>query len=391
MGGPRAAGRAVTLAVIATVLAVPACDGGRPTREGTTVPQAGPTATVKIGFIGALTGPSAALGTGIVAGEKLAVSQFDAVDPPVRISLDVVDTGGDPSRARSGALRLVADRVVAVIGPTFGDEAAAADPVLEQAGIPSVTVSAADRDLAARGWRYFHRLIPDDALQGQAIGGFLSKNLRANTVAVLDDSVASSRSLAVSVAEAVSGAGATVLSSDHLDARPGGIDSAVRTVMGESPQAVFFAGTAGAAARLATGLRSAGFAGKFLVGGPGIVGYAGASGTSAAEGTYLACGCAGTDQNPDAQAFNAAYLAQFGSGPGPYAAEAYDATNAILQAVKSGDITPAAINGFLATVDYTGITRTVRFVPDGDWVGSTTYLYKVESGQAVQIASFGQS
>ena len=390
MGGQRAAGRAVTLAVIATVLALPACDGSRPTSGATTVPQAGPTATLKIGFIGALTGPSAALGAGIVAGEKLAVSQFDAVDPPVRISLDVVDTGGDPNRARSGALRLVADRVVAVIGPTFGDEAAAADPVLEQAGIPSVTVSAADRDLAARGWRYFHRLIPDDALQGQAIGGFLSKNLRASTVAVLDDSVASSRSLAVSVAEAVSGAGATVLSSDHLDTRPGSTDSEVRTVTGEAPQAVFFAGTAGAAARLATGLRSAGFAGKFLVGGPGIVGYVGASGTSAAEGTYLACGCAGTDQNPDAQAFNAAYLAQFGSGPGPYAAEAYDATNAILQAVKSGDITPAAINGFLATVDYAGITRTVRFVPDGDWVGSTTYLYKVESGRAVQIASLGQ-
>jgi len=145
------------------------------------------------------------------------------------------------------------------------------------------------------------------------------------------------------------------------------------------------------AARVAAGLRSAGYAGKFLVGGPGVVGYVGASGATGAEGTYLACGCAGTDQNPDAQAFNAAYLAQFGSGPGPYAAEAYDATNAILQAVKLGDITPVAINGFLSSVDYTGITRTIRFVPDGDWVGSTTYLFKVESGQAVQIASFGQS
>lgn len=354
------------------------------------MPKAGPAATVKIGFIGALTGPSGTLGADIVAGEKLAISQFDAVDPPVRVAIDVVDTGGDPNRAHSAALRLVADRVVAVIGPTFGDEAAAADPVFEQAAIPSVTVSAADRDLAARGWRYFHRLIPDDALQGQAIGAFLSKSLHANTVAVLDDSVASSRSLAVSVAEAVSGTGATVLSSDHIDTRPGSIDSVLRTVMSEAPEAVFFAGTTAAAVRLAAGLRSAGFAGKLLVGGPGVVGYVGAPGSAGSEGTYLACGCAGTDQNPDAQAFNAAYLAQFGSGPGPYAAEAYDATNAILQAVKSGDTTPAAINGFLASVDYAGITRTVRFVPDGDWVGSTTYLYKVESGQAVQIASFGQ-
>lgn len=371
--------------------ALSGCGSGGSRSSSTTIPQAGPTATVRVGFLGALSGPSAGLGSDIANGERLAISQFDAVDPPVRVAIDVVDTGGDPNRARSGAARLAADKVVAIIGPTFDNEVSVADPVFEHAGIPSITVSAAERDLAARGWRFFHRVIPDDALHGQAIGDFLVKNLHATTVALIDDSSASSRNLAVSAEEAVTGAGAEVLSSVHLDGRAGDLASAIGSVRAESPGAVFFAGAAGTAARLVTGLRSAGFTGKFLAGGSDAVGFVAVAGAATSDGAYVVCGCAAISQNPDAQPFIAAYLAQFGSSPGPYSAEAYDATSEILQAVKSGDLTPAAINGFLSSSDYSGITRTIRFVPDGDWAGNTMYLYKVESGQAVPVAVSGQT
>ena len=390
-GADRSVRRRFVCALAVSAMVLQACGAGSPAVRSTTVPQVGPTATVRFGFVGALTGPMGVLGADVADGEKLAISQFDAVDPPVRVAIDAVDTAGDPARARAAAARLVADRVVAVIGLTLGSEALAAQPVFEQGGIPTVTVSAADRDLAARGWRFFHRLIPDDALQGQAAGEFLVKNLHATDVAVVDDSTASSRDLAVSAAEAVTGAGGSVVSSEHLDGRPGDVASVVAAAVRDSADAVFFAGAAATAARLGTGLRDAGFAGKFLVDGTGAAGFVGAAGAPGAEGAYIACGCAGTDQNPDAQAFNAAYLAQFGSSPGPYAAEAYDATNAVLQAIKSGDTTPAAVNAFLSSVDYAGITRPVKFAPDGDWVGDAVYLYKVESGQAVQFASSAQA
>ena len=382
---------AVAFLAAGCALILAACGSGTPRSSTTTVPQAGPTATMRIGFIGALTGPSGDVGSAIANGEKLAISQFDAVDPPVKVALDAVDTAGDASRARSAAMKLVADKVVALIGPTQGTEALVADPVFDQAGIPSITVSAAETDLAGRGWRFFHRVIPDGSLQGQADGGFLVKNLHAATVAVIYDSSTPSRELSVSAQEAVAGAGARVVSSDQLDGRPADLSAAVERVMAAPPDVVFFSGAATTAAQLVEHLQTAGFSGKFLAGVSDPGAFLAAAGPAAAEGAYLTCACASTADNPDAQAFNAAYLAQFGSSPGAWSAEAYDATNAVLQAIKSGDMTPAAINEFLATIDYSGITRSIKFMPDGDWAGQTVYIFKVESGQLVQVATSGST
>lgn len=382
---------AAAIVVGGCALTAAACGSGTPRASTTTVPQAGPTATVRIGFIGALSGPSGGVGSAIANGEKLAISQFDAVDPPVKVALDVADTAGDPAAVRAAAMKLVADRVVALIGPTQGAEALVADPVFEQAGIPSVTVSAAETDLAGRGWRFFHRVIPDGSLQGQADGDFLVKDLHAATVAVIYDSSTPSREISVSAQEAVAGAGARVVSSDHIDGRPADLASVVERVMAAPPDVVFFTGAAVTAGQLVERLQTAGFSGRFLGGVSDAGEFLAAAGPAAAEGSYLACACTSTTDNPDAQAFNAAYLAQFGSSPGAWSAEAYDATNALLKAIKSGDMTPAAVNGFLATVDYSGITRTIKFMPDGDWAGQTVYIFKVESGQVVQVATSGST
>jgi branched-chain amino acid transport system substrate-binding protein len=391
MRGPLTRWQGAAAFVAASTLIISSCGSGSAKARSTTVPQAGPTATVRFGFIGALSGPLGDVGAQILNGEKLAVSQFDAVDPPVKVALYSVDTAGDLQRARSGAARLVADRVVALVGPTSGDEASVADPIFEQAGIPNITVSAAGTNLAARGWRFFHRVIPDDSIEGQADGSLLVKELHVTDVAFVDDSSALSRELSVATEESLTAAGGKVLSSDHLGGRPGDLASVVARVVAESPDAVFFSGGAGTAALLVRALRAAGYPGKYLAGGSDLSGFLSAAGPPAAEGSYLTCGCAGTAENPKAQAFNAAYLGEFGSNPGFWSAEAYDATNAVLQAIKSGDMTAAAINQFLGTVDYSGITRTVKFMPDGDWAGDTVYLYKVESGQLVQVATSSQS
>ena len=356
---------------------------GRGGAAATTVPAVGPTATVRIGFLGTLTGYGQSLGTSIENGEKLAISQFDAVNPPVKAALDAVDTAGDPVRARTGAGRLAADRVVAVIGPGDAKEVLAAEPVLEQAGIPSISVSATVTDLAARGWRYFHRVVADDASQGHAAGGYLVGALHATTVAVVGDSTDYGRDLAQAVAGAVGAGGATVVSSDIVAPRQ--LDALSDRIATASPDAVFFSGSPEIAGRLVAELRAKGYAGKVMVGVAGEDSRFVASAGPAASDAYLVCGCSGTADNQDAQAFNAAYLAQFGSNPGPYAAEAYDATQAVLAAIGSGKTSPAAIEAFLATSEHSGITRTIKFQADGNWAGDTAFIFKIQGGQPVQV------
>ena len=112
-----------------------------------------------------------------------------------------------------------------------------------------------------------------------------------------------------------------------------------------------------------------------------------AGGATVANGAYLTCACADETANPAAQSFVTAYKAMFGVDPAIYSAEAYDATNFVLAAIKSGATTSAAINTYLANNSYTGITKTVKFQSNGNVSGGTIYVYQVQSGVIVQTTT----
>ena len=86
--------------------------------------------------------------------------------------------------------------------------------------------------------------------------------------------------------------------------------------------------------------------------------------------------------------FNKAY-----SGPGAlqaanatYAPQSYDATNAIINAMKSlKKVTRAGIVAALHKITYKGMTRTVKFQTDGNLAGSAIYDNQVQSGKIVQF------
>ena len=348
----------------------------------------GSSRTVKIGFFGALTGADAQLGINIRNGAQLAISQYNATNPSVKVTLDEFDSQGDPAQANNGATKLISDHVVAVIGPAFSGESGVADPIFEQAGIPNVSASATKVTLAKNGWKYYHRVLADDAAQGSGDADYLVKTLGLKKVAVIDDASAYGQGLADAVRTDVATAGGTVVLSDHIDPKAADYGATVNKIVAQRPDAVFFGGYYDAAGRLINQLKAKGFAGAFMSGdGSEDVKFVTDAGGAPAEGAYLSCACADSTKIAAAQAFNAAYQAQIGSAPEIYSAEAYDAANAVLQAIKSGSSTPTAINTYLASINYTGITKTIKFQPDGNIYGGTIYVYKVENGALVQTGT----
>ena len=112
------------------------------------------------------------------------------------------------------------------------------------------------------------------------------------------------------------------------------------------------------------------------------------AGGAPAEGAYLSCACADATKHPRRPSrSSSAYRAAYGTAPAIYSAEAFDATNFVLAAIKSGATTPSAINSYLASNSYTGVTKTVKFQPNGNVSGGTIYVYQVKSGQIVQIGT----
>ena len=383
----RAGLKAAALVSIAAI-GVAACSSSSKSSSSGTSGGGGSGKSVTIGFFGALTGADAQLGINIRNGEKLAIDQYNATNPKVKVSLDPFDSQGDPAQANNGATKLISDHVVAVIGPAFSGESGVADPIFEHAGIPNISASATKVTLAQNGWKFYHRVVADDNAQGSGDADYLVKTLGLKKVAVIDDASSYGQGLGDSVRSNVATAGGTVALSDHIDPKAADYGATVNKIASAKPDAVFFGGYYSAAGRLINQLKAKGFAGAFMSGdGSEDQKFVTDAGGAPAEGAYLSCACADSTKIPAAQAFNAAYQAQIGSAPEIYSAEAYDATNAVLQAIKSGATTASAINTYLSTIDYTGITKTIKFQPNGNIYGGTIYVYKVESGKLVQTGT----
>lgn len=344
---------------------------------------------LKIGFFGALTGPNAQLGINIDNGEKLAIQQYNATNPKTKVSIDPFDSQGLPAQAPQGVQKMIADNVVAVIGPAFSSESQSADPTFEKAGIPNVSASATNVKLAQNGFKFFHRALADDSAQGPGDADYIVKTLGDKTVAVIDDSSSYGLGLADFVRSSLKTNGGGDALDDHIDPNAQDYSSTVNKITAAKPSAVFFGGYYDAAGRLAKQLKDAGYQGAFVSGDgskdPGFIKSAGSPAT--AEGAYLSCACEDTTASSAAQAFNAAYMKAYGTPPQTYSGEAYDATNFILAAIKSGATTKTAINSYLASNQWVGVTKTLKFLPNGNVSGGTVYMYQVKNGAIVQVGT----
>nr|WP_230416503.1 branched-chain amino acid ABC transporter substrate-binding protein [Micromonospora tarapacensis] len=348
-------------------------------------PAAGTTAVAacvaRIGVFGPLSGESANLGRNIGEGVRLAVGQHnrDRPDCPVRV-VDF-DSQGDPKRAPALAQRVVADqRILGVVGPAFSGESEAANPLLEQGSVATISASATAASLSERGWSTFHRMLGSDDTQGPAAGRYIENVLAGRKVFVIDDAGAYGQGLANKVIEVL---GDRVVQSITLP--PGSAD--LREVVGQltaaEPDTIFYGGYYGEAGRLLRQARAAGVTATFVAGdGVKDDGFLAQAGYAAAQEAVITCPC----RPPETVggSFARDYHDQFGRPPGTFSAEAYDAATVFLRGIEAGQLSRRAMVRFVSSYEGPGLTTTVRFTPTGDLVDSsvTVWAYRVR-GRAV--------
>lgn len=348
---------------------------------------------VKIGLVGAATGPNAQLGINIANGAKLAVDQYNATNPKVKITAVVYDTQGDPAVAPGQVRKAIQDKVAAVVGPAFSGESKAVDKDFEEAQIPNISGSATATALAANGWKYWHRVVANDDVQGPADAQFITGTLKAKKVFIVDDNQEYSVGLADAVAKAAQAGGASV-QRDKIDPKASDYSSTANKVRSFNPDAVFYGGYYAEAGKLLKQLRDAGVKAKFVSddgsSDPGLIKAAGAQ---QAEGAMASCPCllAGFSKDAKAQKFSADYKAKFGVDPGTYSAEGYDAANMLIQAVKAGKTTGKDINDYLATMNYSGVSKQLKFTDKGEPTESTIFMYQVQGGTFVSLGDVKQA
>lgn len=340
-------------------------------------------ATLKIGFMGDLTGENSGIVIPPRNGAKLAVDEYNATNPETTIELVEYDSQGTPDQAVPLAQQAIQqDQIVGMIGPAFSGESKAVGPILEQAKIPSVSASATNPGLAQNGWVYWHRIVANDNDQGPGIAEFLMRAESPDNAFVISDDQEYSVGLADAVAQDFEAKGVTV-ERDQFAQAASDYSSTISKVTAANPGVVVYGGYYAQAGRLLKQLRDAGVTAVFASGDgsldPGIISGAGAS---AAEGAVLACPCNipfGATTGPLAE-FSERYRAAFDTDPAIYATEGYDAATLFVDAVKAGNTTPDAINTYISGAMLDGVSKKIAFKPNGEPDVNAIFIYQVKDG-----------
>lgn len=222
--------------------------------------------TVTIGFMGDLTGENSGIVIPPSKGAQLAVDEYNATNPKVKIKIKTYDSQGKGEQAVPLAKTAITkDKIVGMIGPAFSGESAQVGPVLEEGKIPSVSPSATNAALGSKGWKFWHRIVANDNVQGQGIGGFIAGPLKAKKVFVVSDNSEYGKPLAETVKTAVDQGGAKS-EIDAVDPEASDFASTVNKVKAFNPDAIFFGGYYADGGKLIKQLREAGVKGRFLSG-----------------------------------------------------------------------------------------------------------------------------
>jgi branched-chain amino acid transport system substrate-binding protein len=370
-------GRVLALAA-ASSLVLAACAGG-----GGGGDAGGEVTSVKIGFMGDLTGENSAIVIPPRNGAKMAIDEYNATNPKVKIELVQYDSQGKPDQATSLITKAVTqDKIVGLIGPAFSGESKAIGGQMEESKLPSVSPSATNPGLAQNGWTYWHRVVANDDDQGPGIAEFLVKAKAPKKAFVLSDDQEYSVGLADAVAKSFESAGVTV-ERDKFAKDASDYSSTVTKVAASKPDVIVFGGYYAQAGRLLKQLRDGGVTATFASGDGSLdQQLVTGAGAAAAEGAVLACPCniPSADVTGPLKEFFDKYKTSANADPAIYATEGYDAATAFIKAIQAGNTTGEKINDHLKTISFEGISKPIKFKANGEPENNAIFVYQVKGG-----------
>jgi len=143
--------------------------------------------TVKIGFMGPMTGDNATMGINGLAAVGIARDEINAAGGISGRQVEIVseDSKCDATAAADAASKLVnVDGVVAIIGGLCSSETLAAIPIAQAGHVPMISYGSTNPKITTAG-DYKYRFVPSDNFQGKFAADYIVNTLKAKRVAIL--------------------------------------------------------------------------------------------------------------------------------------------------------------------------------------------------------------
>lgn len=326
-----------------------------------------PAVTIKLGFLNDASGPISQFAAPFTFAWGAAMDDLNAMGDDYVFEVIEADSGCDGTMAQSAAQSLVDSGVVAVAGAACSGASMGANAILSAAGIPMVSYASTSPALSdATAYPHFYRIVPSDALQGQAAADMIAASGVSNTAVVH-----MTNSYGSGLADAV----ALNLGEDNVCLQSGyeetttDFAAAVQAVMDAGCDSVFLGSYSADGAMIVETMAVMGatipiFSADGMAGEAALNDYTNPAAANGIEVTRPRAAAAG------AGVFAAACAADDVCSTGIFTSEAYDAVMMIGHAAMHEDGANMGMHVPMVGDEYAGDSGTHTFLDNGDVGGS---------------------
>ena len=358
---------------------------------------AGPAAAqtvVKIGHVGPMTGQIAHLGKDNELGARLAIEDLNAKKlkiggQEIRFELVSEDDGADPKQGTAAAQKLVDAKVAGVIGHLNSGTTIPASKIYHDAGIVQISPSATNPKYTQQGYKTAFRVVAHDGQLGGTLGRYAVKDVKATSIAIVDDRTAYGQGVADEFEKAVKAAGGKIAGRQFTNDKATDFTAILTALKAKKPDLVFFGGMDAVAGPMLRQLKQLGMNVKFM-GGDGICSaeLAKLAGDAMSDGQVICAEAGGItkDKQAEMDAWRKRFKDKFNVDVQIYAPYVYDATMVMVAAMQKANSTdPKKYLPELAKISYTGVTGPIAFDAKGDIRNGALTLYTYKGGKREQM------
>ena len=353
---------------------------------------------VKIGHVGPTSGAIAHLGKDNENGARMAIDELNAKGvtiggKKVKFELLAEDDGADPKQGTAAAQKLVDSKVNGVVGHLNSGTSIPASKIYSDAGIPQVSPSATAVAYTNRGLKTTFRVVANDGQLGGTLGRYAITDLKAKSIAVIDDRTAYGQGVADEFEKGVKSKGGAIVDRQFTNDKATDFTAILTAIKAKKPDVIFFGGMDAVAGPMLRQMKQLGITAK-MMGGDGICSgeLPKLAAGSMADGQVI-CAEAGGIDSKDAAAmkgmedFRAKFKAKFKADVQIYSPYVYDSVNLLVDAmVKAGSSDPAKYLPVLAkTANYKGVTGLISFDPKGDIQNGALTLHSYAGDKQTNI------
>lgn len=341
--------------------------------------------TVKIGFLGALTGDVAMYGQPTLVGMKMAADKVNKAGGVNGKKIEIVeaDNRGDKQESATIVQRFISrDKVAAIIGDPCTGLTKVAAPIAERSKVVLLSAGATGPGVVELG-KYIFRDTLLDTVAVPVLIDYFAKNFGYRKIAIItSDNNDYSVGLTQVFKDAIKGKAIKIVTEEKIKDGDKDFSAQITNIKAKNPDIIFFSGYYTEGSLIMKEARKQGMKIN-LFGGDGLYSPTLISlGGSAIEGSMVYVGFSPEQPTPETAKFISEFkAANSGKLPGLFESQGYDAVTILADAMKAAkSIDPKVFRNQVAkTSNFKGVSGNITFRANQEPVKSPVYLLEVKN------------